>query len=112
MRKPPSCEYCSQSFENLTSRETCSSHLGNMTSHRLRSLSLRTGKEIGKVFFGILFAGLGGLANLLTNDLPLVVFVVLDCVEKRLAFVLGKFGVMHILLASMLVIVFQVRIDR
>lgn len=54
------------------------------------------------MFFGVLFTSLGGLANLLANDLPLLVLVLLDGVEQGLAFVLGKFCVVHILVPMLL----------
>lgn len=40
---------------------------------------------------------LGWLANLLADDLPLLVFVFLDGVEQRLALIFGKLCVVHIL---------------
>jgi hypothetical protein len=49
------------------------------------------------MFFGVLLASLGRLPDLLPNHLPLVVLVLLDCVQQRLTLVLCKFCIMHVL---------------
>lgn len=40
------------------------------------------------------------LADFLTDSLPLVILIVLDGIEKSLALILGKFGVVHVLVKS------------
>lgn len=54
------------------------------------------------MFFGILFACLGRLADLLANNLPLVILVLLDRVQQRLALVLSKLGIVHVLVPVLL----------
>lgn len=49
------------------------------------------------MLLGVLLASLCGLANLLSDNLPLVVLVLLDSTHQRRALILGKLCVMHVL---------------
>lgn len=59
---------------------------------------LRSGEKIREMLFRILFTCLCRLADFLTDSLPLVILIVLDGIEKSLALILGKFGVVHVLI--------------
>lgn len=61
------------------------------------------------MLLGVLLAGLGGLANLLADNLPLAVLVFLDGVKKGLALILGELGVVHILVPMLLHTTFRTR---
>lgn len=61
------------------------------------------------MLLGVLLAGLGGLANLLADNLPLAVLVFLDGVEKGLALILGELSVVHILVPMLLHTAFRTR---
>ena len=50
----------------------------------------------------ILLTSLGGLTNLLPDNLPLVVLVLLDRREEGLALVFRELGVVHILIPVLL----------
>lgn len=63
---------------------------------------LRLVKELRKVFLGVLFASLCRLANLLSDDLPLAVLVLLNGIEEGLALVLGELSVVHVLVPVLL----------
>lgn len=59
-------------------------------------------KEIRKMFFSILLACLCRLANFLANRLPFIILIILNCVKQRLALILSKFCVVHILIPMFL----------
>ena len=66
-------------------------------------------EQLGKVLLGVLLTGLGRLPDLLADRLPLVVLVVLDRVHECLAVVLGKLGIVHVLVPVLLDTAFRSR---
>src|SRR5690606_16123557 len=79
------------------------SALDSETTQRAPFLPLVSlAEELREVLLGVLLAGLGRLADLLANGLPLVVLVLLDRRHQSLALVFRKLGVVHVLVPVLL----------
>jgi len=82
--------------------EPTSTSRGSRTS----SAPSRYGRQdlslVSEILFGVLLAGLGWLANLLSDHFPFVCFVFFDSIEKSLALILSKFCIMHVLVPVLL----------